>query len=136
MQGFSFIVVSGVGWVIDFSVFLFLSTILAVDIFFSNIISAIPAISFVFFVSTKRVFQAKTSRINKKNKLLIYITYQLILLISISSFGQLIYNVLLESTIHLPLFVIDHTELLIKVFITPISMGLNFLVMKLLIEKL
>ncbi|GIP08710.1 hypothetical protein J1TS5_08800 [Paenibacillus macerans] len=53
-QCISFFSISLIGWIIDFTVFILFSTIIGIEVFYSNILSAIPAITFVFFTSTKR----------------------------------------------------------------------------------
>ena len=51
-----FVVVSGIGWLIDLSVFFLLTNQFALNVFYSNILSSIPGFTFVFVVSTNKIF--------------------------------------------------------------------------------
>ncbi|EFH8408151.1 hypothetical protein HRZ17_004215, partial [Escherichia coli] len=51
-----FAVVSGLGWLIDFSIFALLN-LLGLPIWLANIFGATAAVLFVFFVSVRRIFQ-------------------------------------------------------------------------------
>ena len=48
--------VSGVGWVIDFGIYTLLTGPMSFPVALSNYISSVPAITFVFFVSTRKMF--------------------------------------------------------------------------------
>lgn len=135
-QGISFILVSGLGWVIDLSVYILFITLFGTEVFYSNIISAIPAITFVFFTSTKKIFQNRTSRLKSKYKFIIYLVYQLLLLLLISSLGQYLYDTLMNNVSLFSSVIVNQGKVLIKIAITPISMGLNFLFMKVLLERI
>lgn len=133
-QGIKFIFISGMGFLIDFFVFCFLTKFLNIQIVYANVISAIPATTYVFFVSIKNVFKKKKSKVSIKQKYLIYFTYQIILVVSVSVLAQIIYNNIIEminTTI-----VINNIKILVKMLITPITMTCNFFVMKILSEKL
>lgn len=133
-QIFQFIVVSGIGWCIDFSIYTFLTSCLQFKVLFANIISSIPAITYVFFMSKKRIFKNMQSKLNIKEKYIIYFGYQIVLLLIISSFGEFMHTNLIKIvTVD---FLLKNLKLVIKIMITPITMTLNFIVMKNLIEKL
>ena len=61
-QFFSFLLVSGVGWVMDFTIFLILTNVFGLWVMISNMISAIPAITYVFLMSNKKIFKNENSK--------------------------------------------------------------------------
>ena len=119
---------------IDFTLYLLFSNVFNLKIIHSNILSSIPAVTFVFFVSTRKIFAKNNSRISLKEKYLIYFLYQLILILLISLLAQYLYLLSLKNismNVELKLL-----KIIIKILITPITMLINFIVMKFLIEKL
>ena len=133
-QFINFLFLSGIGWIIDFILYLFFSNVFNLKIIYSNILSSIPAVTFVFFVSTRKIFSKNNSRISLKEKYLIYFLYQLILILLISLLAQYLYLLSLKNismNVELKLL-----KIIIKILITPITMLINFIVMKFLIEKL
>lgn len=133
-QFLRFLLVSGIGWIIDFIVYLVLTNVADFKVVFANILSSIPAITYVFLMSNKKIFKKVNSKLSIKVKYLIYFGYQLILLLSISLFGEFLYNKLI-NLVTLEILV-TNLKLFIKILITPITMTLNFIVMKNLIEKI
>lgn len=133
-QFISFLVVSGVGFLIDFSVYYYLTSYMGVPIAYANMISAVPAITWVFIISTRKIFQTSRHRYRVEVKYVIYLGYQAILLILVSQLAQRIYNYLYPCvySVH---FLSEYLNLLCKCLITPITMICNFLVMKFLSEK-
>ncbi len=129
-----FIIISGTGWAIDFCGYTILIYLFKLDVIHSNILSAIPSVTFVFFISTKKIFQNNTKRISLKKKYLIYVIYQIVLVLSVSLLAQIIYNYIM--TINMNTYYLNkHLKILIKLGITPITMLLNFIFMKVLSEK-
>ena len=131
LQFVKFLFVSGTGWMIDFSLYFIFTSILKYEVFYSNILSSIPAITFVFIVSIKKIFRENRNGISTGKKYLIYFLYQMLLVILVSLLGQFLY-----------LFALNHNfkykamNIVIKLIITPITMTINFFVMKFLSEKL
>ena len=128
---FKFLLISGTGWLIDTTLYTILTVILKYNVIFSNILSSIPAITFVFFVSTRKIFLTHIGKFSLKQKYLIYILYQIILIVTVSIIGQMLYNIsepLLNNK--------GLLKIIIKLTITPITMITNFFVMKFLAEKL
>ena len=84
-QFIKFLLVSGIGWLIDFSLYIILTAEFNFKIFYANIFSSIPAISYVFLISTKKIF-TKSNRNNLTiiQKYMIYFIYQLLLIFFIS----------------------------------------------------
>ncbi|MEQ3340752.1 GtrA family protein [Clostridium butyricum] len=135
IQGFKFIIVSGIGWLIDFSIYLFLTIKLNLIVGYANFISGIPAITFVFFISTQKIFKNKLEGIGLKKKYFMYFIYQIFLMLAVSWIGQLLYKNILSSDIFFLVKESSYLKIIIKIIITPITMFLNFCVMKLLTEK-
>ncbi|MDD4706208.1 MAG: GtrA family protein [Bacilli bacterium] len=130
-----FIFVSGIGWLIDFTIFITLSTLLKQNIFISNIISSIPAITWVFIISTKKIFDKSESKRSLQLKYIIYLIYQIILIVTISWFGNFLYNFLKFVTFN-NLFINNYGKIIIKIIITPITMTINYYMMRYLTEKI
>lgn len=133
-QALSFFLISGIGWIFDFATYIFLTKFLSMGVAYANMISAIPAFTYVFATSNKKIFKNTNSKIALKYKYLIYFIYQIVLVICVSFFGDFIYNLMIVKITSL--FIINNLKIIIKLLITPITMTLNFLTMKNLIEKL
>lgn len=137
IQALKFFCVSGVGWIIDFSIYSLLTYIFDFNVLLANMISSIPAVTYVFFISTKRIFSKKESKISIKAKYAIYLIYQLVLVIAVSSLGQLLYSSLIDIVTNWEInFITNNFKIIIKICITPITMILNFIIMKILAEKI
>lgn len=135
-QFISFIAISGIGWLIDFSVYLILIKFFTFSIKYANMISAVPAVTFVFFVSVRKTFIQKQSRIRLGYKYLIYFFYQIILLLCVSWTAQMMFDCFLQSLwVHYTIL-LSNAKILVKLLITPITMTINFFVMKGIIEKI
>ncbi len=133
-QAMLFFLSSGIGFLIDFTVYYTLVRHYELRVIYANIISAFPAITFVFIISNTKIFDAdKTKLLDKFRKYLIYLAYQCILLLVVSTLGEYLYNSYASIVSNVLNDV--QTKLLIKAIITPITMTLNFIAMKLLIEK-
>ena len=132
-QGIAFVGISGIGWIMDFVIFNLLnlrSSYVAVN----NMISSLVAVCFVFCVSTRKTFVQKDGGIPLKVKFVIYILYQIILILLVSQLLAIIaaglYQTFSGSIIG------NFSAMAAKIIVTPVTMCLNFLVMKLLIEIL
>ena len=133
-QFLSFLLVSGVGWLIDFTIYFILTKFIGLKVIYANILSSIPAITYVFLMSNKKIFKNTESKLSIKIKYLIYFGYQLILLFCISALGEFLYSKLL-NIVAIPI-ILNNLKIVIKILITPITMTLNFIVLKNIIEKL
>lgn len=133
-QFLSFLLVSGVGWLIDFTIYFILTKFIGLKVIYANILSSIPAITYVFLMSNKKIFKNTESKLSIKIKYLIYFGYQLILLFCISALGEFLYSKLL-NIVAIPI-IFNNLKIVIKILITPITMTLNFIVLKNIIEKL
>jgi putative flippase GtrA len=135
IQALKFFSVSCVGWLIDFSAYIALTSWLGLSVMMANLISSIPAITFVFVVSTRNIFKRGT-KIKLRYKYIIYLTYQFALLVCISSFGEWLFNLASASSLMYISLLTSNLKLAIKIVITPITMTINFIVMKVLAEKI
>ena len=135
-QFISFIAISGVGWLIDFSVYLILIHFFTLSILYANMLSAVPAVTFVFFVSVRKTFIQKQSRIRLGYKYLIYFFYQIILLLCVSWTAQMMFDCFLQSPLADYTILLSNAKILVKLLITPITMTINFFVMKGIVEKI
>ena len=131
-QGAKFFLTSGVAWLIDFGLFTFLTVMLQVNISKAYFVSAVPAVTLVFIFSTHKIFNTKKEKVSVKIKYILYIMYQLILLVLVSHLSEIIYVYL--SAIQL--FQVPFLALIVKILITPITMIANFIVLKILSEKM
>ena len=132
LQAVKFVGLSGIGWILDFLIYTVLGLYFT-NLFANNMISSWAGVTFVFFLATRKVFQ-NNSKISLKWKYLIYLLYQFILIFVISKLLTLV-----DATItaHIQNALIQEFSYVIsKIFITPITMVMNFLVMKGLIERL
>ncbi|MCH5277779.1 MAG: GtrA family protein [Desulfovibrionaceae bacterium] len=135
-QSLKFFAVSGCGWLIDFSVFTLLAQFVGFNVAYANMLSSIPAITLVFFVSTRKIFANKKNGMSIWKKYIIYFFYQIILVICISWVGEGFYRLLLYINIEQILPVSGNIKLICKIIITPIAMTMNFMMMKILCERL
>lgn len=134
-QFIRFFGLSGLGWCIDFSLYLIFTLVFDWPVFYSNCLSSIPAITLVFFVSTKKIFKNSEQRIPLGIKYAIYVCYQMILLTMVSILGQ--YLALWIGNLAKELVLIEKvSKILVKIIITPITMVMNFFVMKIMAERI
>ena len=131
-QAIRFIGLSGIGWLLDFGTYICLGFISS-NLVINNFISSWVGVTFVFIFATRKVFQ-NNSRIPLGVKYLIYILYQIILITLVSKLLGAI-DSFIVSHIAWEL-VLKFSGILAKIIITPITMILNFFVMKGVIEKL
>lgn len=127
-----FVLVSGVGWLIDFSVYLALTAAMGRSVLVANYLSSLPAITFVFLVSTRKTFVCRKDGLSMKGKYAAYVVYQFLLVSLVSCFGQWLF---LRGMTVLPADYAQVCKLMIKVLITPITMICNFFVLRQIAEK-
>lgn len=131
-QGIKFIGLSGIGWILDFMLYTILGFIIE-NLFFNNLISSWFGVTFVFLFSTRVLFQ-NHSRIKLKWKYLLYLLYQCILIYLVSKvLVKVNQYILIEVNIER---IKNFSSIISKIVITPITMILNFGIMKGIIEKI
>ncbi len=131
-QAIRFVGVSGIGWLLDFIVYTLLG------IWFphpeiNNMISSMVGVTFVFIFSTKKIFH-NDSKLSLKWKYVIYVVYQLILIFLISKLLGLVNGWILQYVTWG--LILRFSTIVAKIVVTPITMVVNFFVMKGLVEKL
>lgn len=131
-QSREFIFISGIGFLLDFSIYYVLTNLIKIQISYANMISAIPAITYVFFISTRKIFESKKSKIKIKYKYTIYFLYQFFLVSLVSILAQKLYDFMIFIDFNYNF----NYKIIIKCAITPITMCCNFIVMKILSEKI
>ena len=135
-QALRFLAVSGTGWVIDFGCYYLLTTYGRLIVAYANMLSSIPAITLVFFVSTRKIFANKKEGLPLWGKYLVYFLYQMVLVFCVSWVGEWLFRLLGKTArMSVPLLA-EHLKIVCKILITPITMTANFFVMKVLCEKL
>lgn len=122
-----FVFVSGIGFIIDFTLYSILIRIIDMDIFLLSFLTALAGVTFVFFTSTKKVFETNTTRIPLKYKYLIYVIYQTILLLICSKIIVILNGVFSSSSIYL---VSKYSKELAKLCIPVFTLTINYFVMK------
>jgi len=129
-----FLGIAGIGWLIDFSIYCGLFFIFHIPVFWANISGAIPAVTFVFFVSVRKIFVRKGSNIPLWVKYAIYVCYTIVLLLIVSALGQWGYDIVM----HYELFTVfrAYAAILIKCGITGLTMICNFFMLKFLAEAI
>ena len=131
-QAFKFFGVSGIGWIIDMCIFIILTSFSISEII-ANILSAFVAITFVYCVSTRKLFINKNENFNLKKKYIMYIVYQIII-VSVASFAIGLLNKGILSLLTIKI-ITNYSKIIAKILVTPFTMILNFLFMKFLIER-
>ena len=136
MQAVRFFGISGIGWLIDFTIFLLLTECGGMKVVYANMSSSVPAITFVFVISTHKIFTTRPNGLPLWRKYAIYILYQIALVLVVSWIGEGLYHLLSETTIMSTALFAHNLKLICKILITPVTMTANFIVMKVLSEKL
>lgn len=132
IQAIKFVGLSGIGWILDFCIFILLGFVSA-NHSINNFISSWVGVTFVFIFATRKVFKSNSS-IPLWAKYVIYIVYQFIL-ISLASKVLGFVDSFIVANITWAL-VVKFSGIIAKIFITPFTMVLNFFVMKGVIEKI
>ena len=132
MQAVRFVGLSGIGWILDFITYTVLGLISA-NLVLNNSVSSWVGVTFVFVFATSKVFK-NNSKISLKWKYIIYILYQVLLIFFISKV-LVIVNGIIVTYAQCELL-LRFSSTMAKIIVTPITMTLNFLVMKGVIEKL
>lgn len=135
-QALRFLAVSGTGWVIDFSCFYLLTAYGRLTVAYANMLSSIPAVTLVFLVSTRKIFANKKEGLPLWGKYIVYFVYQMVLVFCISWVGEWLFRLLSRTALMTVPLIAEHLKIVCKILITPVTMTVNFFVMKVLCEKL
>ena len=131
-QAVTFIGISGIGWLLDFCTYTVLS-LFSRNLFVNNIVSSWLGVTFTFCFSTRGVFKNQ-GIIPLKVKYAMYMVYQFVLILLISWLLKGIDAWLVRSLCSER--IAKSSFLIAKLLVTPITVILNFFVMKLLVERL
>ena len=96
-------------------------------------ISAAVGVSFVFWVSTRKTFKNNIRRLSLKWKYLIYLAYQILAILGASVLIAFVQKTVIPA-IGWELLV-KYSYIAAKIIVTPFTLCLNFVVMKILVEK-
>ena len=129
-----FFFTSGLGFLMDFSVYTLLTVKFGLGVMPANCMSSLVGASFVFIVSTSRIFEKKEGGLPLYAKYIVYILYQLTLIFFVSWLGSRINSGI--HSIFTAELILKYSKLLSKVVITPFTMICNFLVTKTITEKI
>ena len=130
-QGIKFIGTSGIGWILDFITYTGLGFVSS-NVVVNNYISSWVGVTFVFIFATRKIFENK-SKIPLKWKYLIYLLYQAVLIYFISILLGFINQTIHSWNIDV---LVNYSAVMSKIIVTPITMILNFFVMKGVVEKI
>ncbi len=122
-----FVFVSGLGFFIDFVLYSILIRLINLDIFVISLFTSLVGVTFVFFTSTKKVFENNTANIPLKYKYLIYVVYQIILILVCSKIIVYLNGIFETSSVPL---ISKYSKELAKLCIPPVTLTINYFVMK------
>lgn len=122
----AFFVVSGLGWLLDFSLFLLLIKFAFFQAFYANFISSLAAVTFVYFVSTTTIFN-KTA----DGKLFFLVLFWLYQIFSIYLFSLLLKGAI--AFLHSDMKMSLDVNAAAKILVTPLNLITNFIFMKVLV---
>lgn len=131
-QMLKFFGVSVLGWIIDFSIYNLLIFLFDINIVLINIISSLIGVTFIFIFSTRKIF-INNGKIDIGFKYIIYIFYQVVLILFVSRLLPILKDFLLSFDNSV---ITNYSNAIAKVMVTPITASVNFIVMKSVIEKL
>ena len=133
-QGLLFVAISGAGWLLDTSVFMTLSGPFAWNPIAANIVSGSCGVLLVFTISSRSIFQRNSGSMLQKIGVLL--AFNLVVIVA-SSFvlGAIATQLgLLAGRLQVAVPPAG-IRLASKVLVTPVTLALNFLVVRFLLER-
>lgn len=131
-QALRFVGISGIGWLLDFGTYTILS-LFSKNLFLNNVASSWVGVTFTFLFSTRAVFKNR-SRIPIWAKYALYLLYQVLLIFAVSRLLKILDAWILR--IFADGFFAKSSFIIAKILVTPVTMTLNFFVMKGIMEKI
>ena len=122
-----FVIVSGIGFILDFIIYTILVNITPLNVNIANMISSLIGVTYVFIISTRKIFENNKNNIPLKYKYLIYVIYQIILILLASYCVLLLKNLFLNINIDI---INKFSKILAKMFITPFTLTIIYFAMK------
>lgn len=133
-QALMFVVISGTGWLLDTAVFLLLSGPGSWPVIAANIASSCCGVLLVFIVSSRSIFQRNEG--SMLQKVLVLLLFNATVILASSVVLGLIATQLTQSATRLDWAVTPGmVRLAAKVLVTPVTLALNFVVVRLLLER-
>lgn len=132
LQALKFFGLSGIGWILDFSVYTILG-FFSENLVLNNYISSWVGVTFVFIFATRKIFK-NDSKISIGWKYVIYLFYQAVMIYLMSKLLGFVNGLILG--VFTATIIVKFSAILAKIVVTPISMVVNFIVMKCVIEKI
>lgn len=132
LQALKFFGLSGIGWILDFSVYTILG-FFSENLVLNNYISSWVGVTFVFIFATRKIFK-NDSKISIGWKYVIYLFYQAVMIYLMSKLLGFVDGLILG--VFTATIIVKFSAILAKIVVTPISMVVNFIVMKCVIEKI
>lgn len=134
-QGLYFTLISGCGWCFDFGLYLFATICLGVPVGWSNLMSSLVAVTFVFAFATRHIFARRQGHLSLRWKYVIYLVYQVCLVSAVSYLAQGLFQACIASA-YAGVLADAQWKALVKCLITPLTLCCNFMVMKYLTERI
>lgn len=132
IKALKFFGISGIGWILDIITFSSLNSFFHINIIVANIFSSFIAITFVFLSSTRKLFQ-NNSKISLKYKYIIYLLYQIVIVLCSSFIINSVNDFILGLNLE---FLASYTNIVAKIIVTPFTMIINYIAMTIIVEKL
>ncbi|HEV7252628.1 MAG TPA: GtrA family protein [Mesorhizobium sp.] len=128
-----FVGVSGLGWLLDLSLFMTLSFLTDLGPLVTNLISAGVAVTFVFLISARYVFMYEGQYL--ASKLLAYVAFNIVAILAASAAIGLMAQAL--TSLSAPYLASPErlSGIAAKLLVTPVTLLANFLFSRLLLEK-
>lgn len=120
--------VSGVCWLIDFTILLTLVHFFEVNPLVANLISSTIAATLAFLIFSKMIFETRTASI--RGRLVLYLIYNSAMIVVSSYAINTLHTILVSWVYH------GWDVAVAKILITPLVMTMNFFYSKYLIEIL
>ena len=129
-----FFFTSGIGFIMDFTAYTIMTQVFEFSVMRANFLSSLIGATFVFIVSTHKIFEKSRSALPLPVKYGAYIIYQLVLIFLVSELGDFL-NGLIHTHFEFELL-LRYSKLVCKVLITPLTMTCNFFVMRFISERI
>lgn len=126
-----FALISGVGWLLDFTSYVIFTQIFKWDPFYANFASSMVGVTYVWFFSLKRLFKLEYS--GGLGFLIVYWVFQAG---SISAYSKLVSLTVAAGVIPLMPGYLPPPAVVAKIFFTPFNLITNFVFMKFLTKRM
>ncbi len=133
-KAIKFFFTSGIGFIMDLTAYTIMTQVFDLSVMRANFFSSMIGSTFVFIVSTHKIFENGRSALPLPAKYGAYVIYQLLLIFLASELGDFI-NGLIHTHFEFELL-LRYSKLVCKVLITPLTMTCNFFVMRFISERI